>query len=253
MPGLGTLINTFAVVAGGVLGLFFRKGLPGRVQDILMKATGLSVIFIGISGALSYMLTVEGSSVRTRGTMLLIFSLTLGSLAGELLDIEGKMQRFGEWLRDLFHAKGDPSFVEGFVNTSLVICIGAMAIVGAIEDGVNRDISMLTAKAILDFVLVLVNTSIYGKGTICSAIPIFLYQGSITAAALLLGSFAGEALISQISFIGSTLILCVGINVAFGKLIKVGNMLPSLFFPAVLLLFDHLFPAVLPFFQRMLS
>lgn len=248
MPGLGTLINTLAVIAGGVLGLFLKKGLQSRVQDILMKASGIAVIFIGVSGGLSYMLTVEGSSIQTRGALLLIFSLTLGSLAGELLDIEGKIQRFGEWLRALFRAKGDSSFVEGFVNTSLIICIGAMAIVGAIEDGVNRDVSMLTAKAILDFVIVLVNASIYGKGAVCSAIPIFLYQGSITAAAVLVGSFASEALISQISFVGSTLIFCVGVNLTFGKIIKVGNMLLSLFFPILLLLFNQLFSSVLSLF-----
>ena len=147
------------------------------------------------------------------------------------------------------HSHGDSSFVDGFVNTSLIICIGAMAIVGSIEDGIHHDISMLTAKAILDFVIVLVNASIYGKGTICSAIPIFVYQGSITAIAAVAGSFASDALIAQLSFVGSALIFCIGVNTTFGKILKVGNMLPALFFPVITLFLGHFFPAAASFFS----
>lgn len=249
MFGLGTIINTLAVIAGGTLGLFLKKGLRENVQDILMKGSGIAIVFIGISGTLSYMLTIENGTISTRGTMLLIFSLTLGSLIGELLNVEGKIEHFGLWLRDFFHSRNGSSFVDGFVNTSLIICIGAMAIVGSIEDGIHHDISMLTAKAILDFVIVLVNASIYGGGTLCSAIPIFLYQGSITAIAATAGSFASEVLISQLSFVGSALIFCIGINTTFGKLLKVGNMLPALFFPILTLILGHFFPAVAAFFS----
>ncbi len=249
MFGLGTIINTLAVIAGGTLGLFLKKGLRENVQDILMKGSGIAIVFIGISGTLSYMLTIENGTISTRGTMLLIFSLTLGSLIGELLNVEGKIEHFGLWLRDFFHSRNGSSFVDGFVNTSLIICIGAMAIVGSIEDGIHHDISMLTAKAILDFVIVLVNASIYGGGTLCSAIPIFLYQGSITAIAAMAGSFASEVLISQLSFVGSALIFCIGINTTFGKLLKVGNMLPALFFPILTLILGHFFPAVAAFFS----
>lgn len=249
MFGLGTIINTLAVIAGGLLGLFFKKGLRENVQDILMKGSGIAILFIGISGTLSYMLTIENGSIGTRGTMLLIFSMTLGSLAGELLDIEGRIEHFGLWLRNFFHSHGDSSFVDGFVNTSLIICIGAMAIVGSIEDGIHHDISMLTAKAILDFVIVLVNASIYGKGTICSAIPIFVYQGSITAIAAVAGSFASDALIAHLSFVGSALIFCIGVNTTFGKILKVGNMLPALFFPVITLFLGHFFPAAASFFS----
>lgn len=133
MFGLGTIINTLAVIAGGILGLFFKKGLRKNVQDILMKGSGIAIIFIGISGTLSYMLTIDNGTVSTRGTMLLIFSMTLGSLIGELLNIEGKIEHFGMWLRDFFHSRNDSYFVDGFVNTSLIICIGAMAIVAPLR------------------------------------------------------------------------------------------------------------------------
>lgn len=249
MFGLGTIVNTLAVITGGFLGLFFKKGLKKNVQDILMKGSGIAILFIGISGVLSYMLTLKDGSFETHGTMLLIFSMTLGSLVGELLDIEGKIGQFGQWLRKFFHAQGDSSFVDGFVHTSLIICIGAMAIVGSIEDGIHHDISMLTAKAILDFVIVLVNASIYGRGTLCAAIPLFLYQGSITVISSIAGSFASDLLISQLSFIGAALIFCIGINTTFGKLLKVGNMLPALFFPVFTLFIGHFIPAVGTFFS----
>lgn len=249
MFGLGTIINTLFVIIGSILGLFFKKGLRENIQDILMKASGIAILFIGISGVLSYMLTIENGTIGTRGTMLLIFSMTLGSLTGELLNIEGKIERFGLRLRDFFHARGDSSFIDGFVNTSLIICIGAMAIVGAIEDGVHHDISTLTAKSVLDFVIVLVNASVYGKGVLCSAIPIFFYQGSITVLAAAAGSFVSDTLITQLSFIGAALIFCIGINTTFGKIFKVGNMLPALFFPIFTFLLGYFFPAAANFFS----
>ena len=123
--------------------------------------------------------------------------------------------------------------MEGFVTSTLVICIGAMAIVGSIEDGLTGNYSTLTAKAILDFVIVLIFASTLGKGVIFSALPLFVYQGSITCLAALLGNFMSTALINDISFVGSALIFCVGINVAFGKKFRVGNMLPALLIPVI--------------------
>lgn len=233
MIGLGTIINTLAVIAGGVMGVFLKKEIPQRMQDILMQACGISTIFIGISGTLAKMLVINGDKLETQGTMLLIFSFVIGAGLGEWIDLEEKMERAGEKIKDLVKAKKDSQFVDGFVNVSLIICIGAMAIVGSIQDGISGDYSMLEAKAVLDFVIVMIFAATYGKGAVFSAVPIFIYQGGITLIAALFGSFASEALINDLSFVGSALIFCVGINVAFGKKIKVGNMLPALVVTAV--------------------
>ncbi len=231
MFGLGTIINTVLVLLGGLIGLLFKKGISQRYEKTLMAACGVSTIFIGVTGTLQGMLTVVDGKIETQGTMLLIFSFVLGGLIGEFINIEKRMDNLGEKLKKVFHAEKDNKFVDGFVNTSLIICIGAMAIVGSIQDGLTGDYSMLTAKAVLDLVIVAIMTSTYGLGAICSAIPIFIYQGGIT----LLGHFAGnvinDELIGYLSYIGSALIFCVGINITFGKKIRVGNLLPALIIP----------------------
>lgn len=237
MIGLGTVINTGAVVVGGLMGLCLKSGLKKRVQDILMQACGVATIFIGAAGTLSRMLVFREGSLGTQGSMLLIFSMVLGAVAGEWLNIEKKMDAVGEKIKRAVKAQGDNLFVEGFVNVSLIICVGAMAIVGSIQDGISGDYSLLTAKAVLDMILVLVFASTYGKGAVFSAVPIFFYQGTITVVAAFFGSFISDALVNDLSFIGSALIFCVGINIGFGKKFRVGNMLPALLVPVVYRMF----------------
>ena len=227
MIGLGTIINTLAVIAGGLIGICLKKGMKQKMQETLMQACGVSVIFLGISGTLSKMSAIENSD------MVLILSLVIGSLIGEWMDIEQKMDLIGERIKRAVKAQNDNKFVDGFVNVSLIICVGAMAIVGSIQDGISGDYSMLAAKAILDFVIVMVFASTYGIGAIFSAVLIFLYQGGITLAAAAFGSFASTTMIDNLSFVGSALIFCVGVNVGFGKRINVGNMLPALIIAAV--------------------
>ena len=231
MFGLGTLINTAAVVVGGLLGLLLKNGIAKRFEAILMQALGLATIFIGASGVLKYMLVVENGVLATRGTMLLIFSLVIGSLLGQLLDIESKMEILGIKLKAAVRIKNDNRFVEGFVTTSLIVCVGAMAIVGAMQDGLSGDSSMLVAKALLDFALVAILASAYGVGPIFSAIPIFVYQGAITLIAMLFGTVISDALIGELSFVGSALIFCVGVNLVREKTFRVANMLPALLIP----------------------
>lgn len=233
MIGLGTIINTAAVVGGGLIGMGLKSGLKKSMQDILMQACGLASLFIGAAGTLSKMLTFKDGALETQGTMLLIFSLVIGSVFGEWLNIEQKMDYVGEKIKKAVGAKNDNLFVEGFVNVSLVICVGAMAIVGSIQDGISGDYSLLTAKAVLDLIIVVVFASTYGLGAVFSAVPIFVYQGAITLAAAFLGNFVSDVLVSDLSFIGSVLIFCVGVNIAFGKKFKVGNMLPSLIIPVI--------------------
>ncbi|MBO5057136.1 MAG: DUF554 domain-containing protein [Lachnospiraceae bacterium] len=233
MTGLGTLINTAAVIAGGLVGLCLKNGLKKRVQDILMQACGIATVFIGASGALSKMLVIKDGQLETTGTMLLIFSLVIGGIAGEWLDIEQKMDILGEKIKKAVKAQNDNLFVEGFVNVSLIICVGAMAIVGSIQDGISGDYSMLMAKAVLDLVIVLIFASTYGIGAVFSAVPIFIYQGCITLLAAFFGSFVSDVIVSDLSYVGSVLIFCVGINIAFGKRIRVGNLLPALIVPVL--------------------
>ena len=231
MVGLGTIINTAAVVAGGLLGLLLKNGIAKKFETILMQALGLATIFIGAGGVLKYMLVVENGVVDTRGTMLLIFSLVIGCILGQWLDIESKMEVLGVKLKAAVRIKNDNRFVEGFVTTSLIICVGAMAIVGAMQDGLSGDSSMLVAKALLDFALVAILASAYGVGPIFSAIPIFVYQGAITLIAMLFGTVISDALIGELSFVGSALIFCVGVNLVREKTFRVANMLPALLIP----------------------
>lgn len=228
MIGTGTIVNVAAVIIGGGIGMLIRGGIKQRFQDILMQALGLSTLFIGVSGALKGMFTVNGEGLETGGAMVLILSLVLGALIGEGINIEKQFERFGEWLKRKVKSNGDSRFVEGFVTASLVICVGAMAVVGSLQDGLTGDASMLYTKAILDFVIVLVLASALGKGVLFSALPLGILQGSITLFAGVIAPVLSDRMIDNLSFIGSALIFCVGINLCFGKKIKVGNLLPAL-------------------------
>lgn len=228
MIGSGTIVNSIAVIAGGTIGLLLKGGLKKRYQEILMQALGLSVIFIGISGVLQGMFLIRGSGLETTGTMKMVIALVLGAILGEFININKHTETFGEWLKNKFGSQDDNDFVDGFVSTSLTICIGAMAIVGSLQDGLTGDASMLFVKAALDSVTVMVFASIFGKGVIFSAIPLFLFQGSITLLATFVQPFMTEAAISHLSFVGSALIFCVGTNLMFKTNIKVANLLPSL-------------------------
>ena len=227
MVGLGTIINTLAIILGGLGGLLFGRFLKESVQDALCKACGVSTLFLGIAGALEGMLTVEGTGVVSGGTMLVIGCIALGSLIGALLNLEDGMERFGQWLKIKTGNARDTRFVDAFVTASLTVCIGAMAIVGSIQDGIKGDYSILAAKAVLDFIIIMVMTCSMGKGCIFSAIPVAIFQGSITALAGLIKPLMTDAALSNLSMIGSILIFCVGVNLVWGKKIQVANMLPA--------------------------
>ncbi len=230
MPGIGTLVNVIAVILGGVIGMIFGKRIKSDIRDSLMKTAGAAVIFIGVSGALTGLLKINSDgSLTTKAALMMIISLIIGTLTGELIKIEKRLDRFGEWLKIKAKATEDGGFVGAFVNTSLVICVGAMAVVGAIEDGIGGNPATLFAKALLDFLIVIIMTSTLGKGCIFAFIPIGIFQGTIT----LLSKFMEPVLstgtiISDMSLVGNVLIFCVGINICFGKKFNVGNMLPSL-------------------------
>lgn len=230
MPGIGTMVNIAAVIIGGIIGILFGKRIKTETRNSLMKAAGVAVIFIGTSGALSGLLKIsENGTLTTDNALMMIVSLTVGTLIGELVKIEKRLDKFGEWLKKKVNASDDGGFVGAFVNTSLVICVGAMAVVGAIEDGISRNPATLFAKALLDFLIVIIMTSSLGKGCIFAFIPIGIFQGSITALSYFLEPvFSMGTVLTDMSLVGNVLIFGVGINICFEKKFNVGNMLPSL-------------------------
>ena len=227
MHGLGTIVNVAAIVVGGLAGLLGGRRIPERLQKTLMSAMGVSVLFVGVSGALSQMLRAEGGALTVQGTMM-ILSLAIGAVLGELLDLEDRMERFGAWLKVKTKSESDGGFIGAFVTASLTVCIGAMAIVGSIQDGILGDHATLFAKAVLDLVIIMVMTASMGKGCIFSAIPVGILQGSVTLLARLLQLVFTDAALSNLSLVGSVLVFCVGLNLVWGKKIRVANLLPSL-------------------------
>ena len=238
---MGTLINMAAICIGGIFGLLVGKAISKRFHDILYMVCGISTLFIGIGGVMQHMLTIEGGSLNTQGTMMVLASLTIGALIGEGINIEKRFEQFGAWLKRKTGNSGDPAFIDAFVTASLTVCIGAMAIVGAIQDGMVGDYSILVAKSVLDLVIICVMTASMGKGCIFSAIPVGILQGSVTVLAVVLKPIMTAAALSNLSYVGSILIFCVGLNLVWGKKVKVANLLPAVLI-AVLCAF-------LPFFS----
>ncbi len=230
MFGLGTIINTAAILLGGILGHFFGKLINERIQTTLTTTCGVSVLFIGIGGALEGMLSAEGSVISSNRGVFIVVCMLLGAIVGEALNIEGWFERFGTWLKLKTGNAKDKNFVEGFLNASFTVCIGAMAIVGAIDDGLTGDYSILLTKSILDCIIVMVMTSSLGKGPVFSFIPVFVLQGLVTVLAKFIQPVLTEASLGNLSMIGSILIFCVGINLVWGKRVKVANLLPAIIF-----------------------
>ncbi len=230
MIGLGTVINCAAIVVGGLSGHLTGKLFRKEQQEALTMACGVSTLFIAIAGAMQGMLKMEGQGLTSGRTMLVVLCLALGTAVGELLGIEKGLERFGEWLKRRTGNSGDQGFVNAFVTASLTVCIGAMAIVGSIQDGLAGDWSTLAVKAVLDFIIIAVMTSSLGKGCAFSAVPVFLLQGSVTLLARLISPILTDPAVDNLSLMGSVLIFCVGVNLVWKKGIRVANMLPALLF-----------------------
>ena len=216
--GIGTLINVAGIIVGGVIGLFGGKFLTAKIQKTLQEACALAVIFLGADGAL-----------KNLDTMLLIASLIGGGLIGEIIDIDGKFERFGIWLRSRSGNDGDTKFVDAFVTASLTVCIGGMAVIGAINDRLLSDPTILIVKATLDLIIILVMTASLGKGCIFSFVSVGIFQGAITFCAGFLEPFMTELALANLSGVGNVLIFAIGVNLLFpDKKISVANLLPAL-------------------------
>lgn len=229
MIGLGTIINCAAIVAGGLVGLAGGRFIKENYQTMVLRATAIAIMFIGASGSFAKLLVVgEDGSIGTTGTINIVISLALGALIGEIIDIDGFFERIGAWLRHKSGSDGDSRFIDGFVTASLTCGIGAMGIMGSIQDGVYGDYSILAAKATIDFVLLIVMASSMGKGCIFSALTVGVLQGSMTALAAVLSGFMTDTMLNAISMTGGILIFCIGFNLMWPKMIKVANLLPAL-------------------------
>ena len=228
MIGMGTIINTAAILVGGLLGAMFGRFLSDSAQDTLTKVCGVSSLFIAVSGALEKMLAVENGKIVSSGSMLIVICLAIGAVIGELLKIEDAFERFGQWLKIKTGNAKDKGFVNAFVTASLTVCIGAMAIVGSLEDGLTGDYSILATKAVLDLIIIVVMSCSLGRGAVFSAIPVAILQGSITALAGLLRPVMTAAALANLSLVGNVLIFCVGINLVWDKRVKVANLLPAI-------------------------
>ena len=236
MPGLGTIVNTVAIIVSGVIGLYFGKLFKKDFEDILIKACGISVIFIGIAGALEKMLSVSNGALVTSKSMFIVLSLVIGGFLGELINIEGLFTKFGDFLKRKTNSEKDKDFIDAFITTSLTVTFGAMSIIGAINDGLYHDYSVLYTKTVLDVIVVATLSSSLGKGCIFSAIPTLLFQGLITLLSVFIQPIMTPDVISNFSMIGSILLFGVGVNLVFGKKIKVANYLPALIVAVILTL-----------------
>lgn len=238
IKGIGTVINALAIIAAGILGVTCKRFIKESYQDTMIKAAGLAVMFMGAAGSLSKMIIIDegGKSLSTTGTINIVISLALGGLIGEIVDIDGLFNRLGAWLRHKSGSDGDNQFINGFVTASLTVGIGAMGIMGAINDGIYGDYSILAAKATIDFVIILVMASSMGKGCAFSSLTVLVTQGLITLLAVFFGGMLTDGMLTNISMTGGILILCIGLNLLWENKIKVANLLPALIVTVVIAL-----------------
>lgn len=218
---LGTIVNTASIILGGSLGSGIGNSFSERYSDTLMHAVSVSVILIGLKSAL-----------ETKNVLLLICCMALGSIIGEFLRIESRLNSLSELIEKRF-SKHNSNLAEGFMTATLIYCVGAMSIIGAIESGVSNNHSTLFAKSILDGVSSLIFSSTLGIGVPLAAVSVFVYQGSITIlSGLLAGHLSVEAL-NELSAVGGLLVMIIGLNILKITKIRVGNMLPSVFLPVI--------------------
>lgn len=219
---LGTIVNVIAIIFGSMIGLLIKSRIPERVNIIIFQVIGLFVITLGITMA-----------IKTTNYLILVFSLLIGSVLGELLDLEKYLEKLSLNLKNKLKSSND-KFSEGFITATLIFCIGPMAILGSIEEGIGNYPSLLFAKSILDGVASIALSSALGIGVIFSSIPLLLYQGGITIFASYVSKYLSDALIIELTAVGGVLLLGLGMNLAEIKKIRVASMLPSLIIVVIL-------------------
>jgi len=247
MVGLGTIVNIGTILAGGALGLILKRVLSKRITDTMLQGIGLAVVIVGVSGTLIAAFTIVDGRIISEHVLIMIISLALGALIGELLRIEDGLESFGKFCeKKLVKPDGESTFAQGFVTATLVFCVGSMAIVGSIEDGINRNSDILIAKSIIDGITAIIFASTMGFGVLFSAFTVGVYQGILTALAYFAGPFISELVIMQMSLVGSVLIMSIGFNMLKISKIKVGNLLPAIFIPVIYQLILQIFQSGVP-------
>ncbi len=213
---MGTIINAIAIIIGGALGLLFRKGFPERIAQTTLQVLGLFTMVVGVSMA------IQGQQF-----IMILISLVAGAILGEWVDIEGRLERFGGWLEKRFHVtEGSPA--KGFIYASLLFCVGSMAIVGSITDGLKGDRSILVTKAMMDGIISIPFAASMGFGVLGSALPVLFYQGGITLLASKLQSLFTPEMIRELTSVGGVIVMGIGINILGLQKIRVGNFIPAL-------------------------
>ena len=225
---LGTLVNTAAVLVGSCIGLLFRKGLPERFGQVIMKGLGLCVMYIGVKGAL-----------KGENEIIAIRSIAVGAVIGELLRLDERLEKLGGWIERKCKKREDDktSVTEGFVSASLLFCVGAMTILGSLESGISGDHSTLFLKSILDFTCSIIYASTLGYGVIFSAATVLVIQGSITLLAGWIAPVLTETVILEMSCVGSILIIGLALNMLGITKLKTMNYIPAIFLPLLFCLF----------------
>jgi hypothetical protein len=225
---MGTLINVAAIIIASLLGVIFKRGLPEKIQKSVMMVLGLGLIALSLGWFLKDFLVIDGSSISTRHDLLIIVSLVVGVIIGEWIDIDFRLNRWAEGIEKKYNL---PPLAKGFITATLIFCVGAMAIVGSIQDGLYGDITILVIKSALDFVTAIILASILGIGVIFSALSVLIYQGGLTLLAQNAQSFLSLDMIRTMSMVGNILLIAIGINFMEIKRIKVANMLPAIVIP----------------------
>lgn len=227
----GVLFNGAAVLFGGLIGLLFKKGIPESIENSINKAMGIVVIIIGFNGVVSNMFMIGSDGIlHSTGELLLVVSFAIGTLAGEVMRLDDKINVFSNKIEQRFHIEG---FTSGFITGSSIFCIGAMGIIGSLNSGLTGDHSTLITKSIIDFVTAIVLAASLGYGVMFSFIPVVLYQGTISLLSGVLSNILVGELLVQVCMVGYTLIICVGLNLLTNMKIKTVNMLPSLLIPVI--------------------
>ena len=222
---LGTIANAGAIIIGGIAGSFFRKGISERFSNIIMTVLGLFTLVLGMMFA-----------VDSQNALVVVFSLVIGSVIGEWIDIEKRMNDLGDYVQDKLNS-GEGSFSKGFVTASLLYCVGTMSIMGPLQSGLMNDHKILLMKSILDGTISVVFASTLGIGVALSSLPVLVYQGSIALLASSVAPYLSEAVITEMTAVGGVLLVGMGINLLEIRKLKVGNMLPAIFLPIILMLF----------------
>ncbi len=226
----GTLVNCIAVIVGGLIGLLFKKGIKPGYADGINRALGLAVLIIGMNGVIANMFTVESGKISSSGELLLVVFLVVGTLIGELLKLDERFGKFCKKIESRFKANG---FASGFINGTVLFCVGAMSIIGSINDGLTGDSSILFVKSALDGVNAVIFGATLGFGVIFTCIPMLIYQGGISLLAGTLSGILQGELLEQICMVGYAIIMAIGLNFLLEKKFKTLNMVPALILPVV--------------------